>query len=574
MKKLSLILFAFILLPPVSGKSFAHIDSNDRVYPFLEQAWAGGYIRYLPQTRPYTHETAALLLTEAIDSANRSDGKMPAWIARTARQHLDRLSDPRNNLLRYDFGQSDFVSLDTNIEFGLDSSLGRMEDTIIEGVGPFGISIGLGDSVFLGLSVLPALAYWGWTEEPYPLYGEPVLSDYYHYVYPIESGSGSFGHGGYHELGAKELRILFDTFNQFSIDLDYIQLHAGRDALDWGPGRVANLVLSKTAKAYDYLALQFPLGRRGRFSWMTGILQNFAYGGGTLDERLLTAHRLEYQIADWLYLAIYESVVYDFTFELAYLNPLAIYYVTEVTQGSDDNKLGGADAVVLLPPVKLYISFFADDWDAGRLFAFNNSHNEWAAIFGAQYAGLYPGLNMLLEYTYLSHWMYTHFTWSDISSPGRSYQHYGSHLGHFLDPNSHMLYFESSFDFDAVSWITFSFWFAQNGRGDINTPPDWAEESTLHGVGDHRDIYYSFLDRGKPGFAITTDLDWSVSGSYTFPAIGLTLHAKYSIQYGFSQNTEDLERVAGSEDVQHFITCTVNWNPGALRVRSDDRLSR
>ena len=553
---------------PATSRDLDYIDTADQVYHFLDQAWAGGYIRYLPQVRPYTREAAVDLLGVVIAESTGTDTKMAAWMGNMARQHRDRLTDSRRDLLRYEFQRDGFVSVDANVEFNLDSALSRIEDSIVTGVGPFGIGLGLGGVMFLGLDVIPALAYWGWTEEPYPLFGDPVLSDYYVYTQPLESGTGTFNLGGYHELGAKELRILFDTFNQFSLDLDYVKLHAARGTLDWGPGHLANLILSKTAKAYDYISAEMPLGESGRFSWMTGILQDFAYdGGGSIDERLLTAHRIEYQITRWLYLSIYESVVYDFSFELAYLNPLAVYYVTEVTQGSDDNKLGGADVVFLLPYLKLYISFFADDWDAGRLFAFNNSHNEWAAIFGAHYYGFYPGLSLLLEYSYVSHWMYTHYTWSGISSTGRSYQHYGSHMGHFLEPNSHMLYFESRYDINAESWIILSFWFTQDGRGDINSPPDWGAESALHGVDDYRDIYYSFLDAGKPGFTIDTNLDWSISGNYALPDTGLTFWGKYTIQHEFSQYTEDMSRVPGGEKVEHYLTLAVRWNPGFLRAK-------
>ena len=558
-------IFCIALMLSVSvvwGQDFDTIDPNDQVYHFLEYAWAAGRIRYLPQERPYSRATIVRLLEETLATRPKPDDKMGLWIADNAEAHLSRLTDARRELHRFEFDRGGYIASDAIIELGLDSSLTRFEDTIVDGIGSVGVSIGLNDTIFLGFDLTPTLAYWAWYEKPYPLYGEPVLSDYYHYSYPIESGDGTFGHGGYHELGAKEIRLLFDTLNRFALDLDYVQLYTGRDALDWGPGHTANLLFSKTAKPYDHLALRFPLGDSGSFSWMTGILQDFAYDGDhSLDERLVTAHRLEYQVADWLYLSIYESVVYDFTFELAYLNPLAIYYVTEVTQGTDDNKLGGADAVVLLPFSKLYVSFFADDWDAGRLFAFNNSHNEWAGIFGAQYFGLYPGLSMLLEYTYLSHWMYTHYTWQGLSSTGKSYQHYGSHLGHYLDPNSHMLFFESRYDYDGFRWVALSFWFSQNGRGDINTPPNWGAESDLYGVDDYRDIYYTFLDKGMPGFAIDTTLDWSLSGSYTFPDIGLTLDGRYSIQYSLSHDTDTAALIAGSEDVQHFLSLGLSWSP-------------
>ena len=548
----------------VMADNLRNVPLEDPVYAFLDYARAAGRLGFLPRVRPYSQGDVSRYLSRILQSAQDStEGQ--GWISARAREHLARLTNPDRTVASGQFSDTGTVAIDASATLRTDAALNRLRDTIPTVTMPIGLAIALGDDAHISLDVVPAFTYWAWYERPYMRYDQQLLSDYYTYTYWFDTDSGSFNHGNSHQPGRASARISFDTTNQFSVDLDYLRLHAGREALDWGPSDVANLVLSGTAKPYDYLGFTVPLGEVGTFAWVTAILQDFAYAPGPMEERLLNAHRIGYQVTDWLYLALYESVIYDLAFKLAYLNPLSFYYVAEVTQGSPDNKLGGADVIVNLPNVEVYGSFFADDWDAGRLLSFNSSHNEWAGIVGARSAGLLlPGLTLNLELVYLSHWMYTHFTWESLSDVGKSYQHYGSPLGHYLGPNSWMAYLSARYTHSAETWGATAFRLIQDGRGDINTPPNWSEEAALHDVDNYRDIYYSFLDRGKPGFTIDTTLDWTLTGHHTFPGTGLSLEAGYTLQYSFSQTTEDMSRIPGSELLEHFLSIEAGWSPGAI----------
>ena len=74
--------------------------------------------------------------------------------------------------------------------------------------------------------------------------------------------------------------------------------------------------------------------------------------------RLVTGHRFEYQVTDWLMFSIYETVVYSERFELAYINPFSLYYISEVNQGDLDNKMGGFDLIFRFASSNLYLSTF------------------------------------------------------------------------------------------------------------------------------------------------------------------------------------------------------------------------
>lgn len=560
----SLIALGLLVAGNTAADTLRYVPLDDPVYDFLHYARISGDIGFLPQVRPYTRGLVTDLLTEASRSAESP------WITRRAEEHMARLTQPGTSVFTGRFGENGTVSLDAAVTLRTDAVLNRFEDTIPAATVPISLSVSPADTVHVSLDVRPALAYWSWYERPDIRYRDPLLSDYYAYTYWFDTGTGSFNHGGAHTPGRPSTVMTFDTTNQFTVDAGYLQLTMGREALDWGPSREANLALSATAKPYDYLGFTMPLGGAGSFAWITGILQDFAYEAGPMEERLINAHRIGYQVTDWLYLALYESVIYDLTFELAYLSPLSFYYVTEVTQGSPDNKLGGADIIVNLPNVELYGSLFADDWDAGRPLSFNASHNEWAGTLGARSAGLFtPGLLLNAELTYLSHWMYTHFTWTDISNVGKSYQHYGTPLGHYLGPNSWMLLLDGRYDLAAGSWASTAFRLIQDGRGDINTPPNWSAESALHDVANYRDITYSFLDRGKPGFTIDTTIDWTLSGHHTFEGSGLSVEAAYTVQHSFAQATEDMARVPDSALTEHFVSIEGRWTPGTLLHRRE-----
>jgi hypothetical protein len=336
------------------------------------------------------------------------------------------------------------------------------------------------------------------------------------------------------------------------VGLKYASFHFGRDVLDWGPGNVANLSLSKTAKTYDFVKLDVPIGPKGRFTWMTGFLQTALYGEGREDDygkKLVTSHRLEYQFFKWFSLAFTETVIYSNRFELGYINPFGLYYISEMRLGDYDNKLAGFDFIFRVPPVKFYLSFLADDWRTEKIYSVRYFNNMFGVIGGIEVWDILPKLKLNLEYSFLSQWMYTHRSNLAEADSYNNYEHFDTHLGHFLNPNSHMLYFEAQYEILPLFFAGLTFWFTQDARGDINTPPDWDEEQALYGVDEFTDLYYNFLDLGVSDVPIETNLDWTIYGEYYIPRHGVKFRASYSLQY-----TQNLNKVAGENRWDHFFT--------------------
>lgn len=559
-KKMITTLLLLLLCMGLSAEGLRNIPLSNPVYLFLEKAYVYGCIDYISQARPYTESQTLDYLQDIHTYIIENKIDLPASFLENLNYFKEQFNSQRETAVFAEIGENSTLHLQPRFNLHIDSNLVSPGDTIPAFTGDIELSASFDTSFYLSLNMETILNYWGWSNLPYKPYHSPGIPDKYVFAYSLDNGSSGFNHEGTHTAGTHELVVTTNAESQLSVDLEYLTFGFNKGNLDWGPSRVANLALSKQAKPFEYFGFNLPFGDRGMFSWLTGFLYDPTYSSKGLNRRLLAIQRVEYQITDWLLLALYESILYDYTFEMAFINPFTIYYVAEVNQGTEtSNKLGGFDLIFRLPKSKIYLAMYSDDWDMKDILSFNASHNEWIGTLGVHYFDLIPDLTLLFEYTYVSHWMYTHFTDPIPNISSKSYQHYLSPLGHFLGPNSHMIHLQGDYDLSLFMNAGSSLSFIQDGRGDINTPPNWGAENTLHGVTDYRDIYYSFLDIGKPGFTVTTIFDWSIFGSLIIPEYDISLKGTYSLEYSFINKTEDWALVEGSPRVDHFISLDISW---------------
>lgn len=561
-KKVIFTISILFLSTQIYSDGLGNIPLHDPVYPFLEKSYAYGYIEYISQVRPYTEEQVFDYLQDIESYIIDNKLEPHSVFVQQLGFFKKRYTRKRDTFVTASIGDDSVLMLQPEFAFQADSHINTPGDTIPFISGNIEMSASFGSSFFLSMKMDTMFNYWGWTDRPYKPFQSAHVPDKHVFSYSLDDGSSSFDHKGNHTAGSRELVVTTNMESQLSVDLKYLTLGYNKGSLDIGPSSYANLAMSKDAKPFEYFGFNLPFGKRGMFSWFTGFLYDPVYSAKGLNRRLLAHHRIEYQITDWFLFAIYESVIYNYSFEMAYLNPFSIYYIAEVNQGTETtNKLGGLDFIFRLPKSKVYLSMFVDDWDMKDIFSFNASHNEWIGTLGVRYFDMIPGLDMLFEYTYSSHWMYTHFSDNVTEMSSKSYQHYRSPLGHFLPPNAHMAHLQADYAVDFFLKTGTSFSFIQNGRGDINSPPDWASENALHGVTNYRDIYYSFLDMGKPGFAVQTLLDWGLFGSLFLPDFNLTIRGRYSLVYSFINKTEDWALVDGSTKLDHYVSLDISWLP-------------
>ncbi len=257
--------------------------------------------------------------------------------------------------------------------------------------------------------------------------------------------------------------------------LPWFYLEFGRDQAQWGPGYQGSLMLSQNNPLFDLLKLSAQF-ERFHFTSIHGKLNSEA------GNKYLAAHRLEVRVTPWFYLAGSEAVVYGGRgIEPQYLNPIMPYHIAEHHLGDKDNNTLGFDFTLFpIKRHKVYGELFIDDFTSsenpftyfGNKFAFTLGHF-WVNPFGI------PNVDFRTEYTRIEPYVYTHRDSINI------YQHYNQSIGHWLGPNSDLLYFESNVLINRDLSVQFLAERIRQGKGDINTPhqpEDGTKKSFLSGT--------------------------------------------------------------------------------------------
>lgn len=536
---LSIAVIVFFLFP-VKGfsQTLKNVPYDNPVYHFLDKAYAKSWIEVLHSARPYTEKKVYELLKEIESTYKSSPEKFLPLDIKELELNLKRIQGDKFSLFKT---SSDNFSLELNLSPYITSnvSTGKLDGTATATALGSGISIDVTASKYLYLGLTSDVYLMLETGEgsPYSRFTPAHYPDFNMMTYNLTTGTDGFNNEGARSDGDTEFSIRMDQLNQVTIDAVIATITLGRNALSWGPSNFANMSLSKTAKPYEYITFDIPFGEKIYFTWMTGFLKDkTALRAAEDGKKLISAHRLEWQILDWLMVSIYETVVYDEKFELAYIIPFSLYYIAEVAQGDNDNKQAGIDLVFRVPRTVIYFSFFVDDWDFGQLFKASYYHNEMGVTLGARHYDLLPGLTISGEYTYLNQWMYTHKL---VNGKRNNYTHYGSPLGHVVPPNSHIFYIDFRYDFSTSFTAGISGWFFQHGYGDASVHasdgPDW----DISGAYDPWDDYYNYLDFGIDSIVKETAFDITLYGEYKIPYYGVKIFASWSTEYFYNKSWID-----------------------------------
>lgn len=196
-----------------------------------------------------------------------------------------------------------------------------------------------------------------------------------------------------------------------------LSLSVGRDRMWWGPGRFGSLILSDNSGPKDMIALDLRT-RKINFVSFTSILKS------RLGNKRLSGHRLEVLPFGWMRVGIHELILYSDRFEIGYLNPVTIYFVSEpMTEygnrsgaegrgGSVDNLMIGGDlAIRPLKGMEIYGEVMVDDFQPQKgLEGFKDWDSKYGVLMGAYLVDPF-GLRdteIRLEYAFVNQWCYTH----------------------------------------------------------------------------------------------------------------------------------------------------------------------
>jgi hypothetical protein len=263
----------------------------------------------------------------------------------------------------------------------------------------------------------------------------------------------------------------------------WLDILAGRDLIDWGPGYRGNLLLSGNSNYYDLFKFMFRF-QKFNFESFHGFLNSDR-------AKYLAGHRLEIRLFRSFYFAVSETVVYgDRDVEFLYFNPFVPIMSAERHLGNQDNNMISFDATLLLKNrLQLYGQILLDDFSFAKNI-FHNFVNKWGVLAGGLWVDPFgmKDAEFRFELARIQPFVYTHF--KEINT----YTNYNNVIGHWLGPDSDDLYFELAKQAHknlrlAVSW-------EQRRRGEgndltNNEPPANNRINFLSGVVE-RNRYYGF----------------------------------------------------------------------------------
>ncbi len=214
-----------------------------------------------------------------------------------------------------------------------------------------------------------------------------------------------------------------------------------RHSFGYGEG---SLVLSETARPFMAIETWFYPGSWLNLNFLTGTLEFESKNGLKGDaENFQTMYSLlngQINIGKYFYFGATGSVVWAKRFELAYLNPLMLPFLTQSLVGDFDNvQLGLYTGFTIPNIINLYMSLFIDEVNITVSDFLNKDRNMYAVQFGAKSPLPFWSSIFTFQYTKIEPYMYTHplteTPWYD-KKMDTTYINHGQPLGYFLNPNS------------------------------------------------------------------------------------------------------------------------------------------
>jgi len=317
--------------------------------------------------------------------------------------------------------------------------------------------------------------------------------------------------------------------------LPWFELLIGRENVSWGPGRRGNMLISANPLPMDMIQLRAQYGKLG-FNAFTAIAKS------PLDQdKILSAHRLDFNLWDKGNLGIAESVVTGRdAFEFRFLNPFSIYTVTESSGGtlvedkaetSRGNLLVSGDLELrILRNLALYGELMIDDYQlrVGLVDSFRNWGSKYGIQLGIQMVEplSIDNADLRIEYAFVNQFAYTH------SRPINTYTHFDRVIGHELGSDADDL------------WVNFKYWLTDKLSSTLTYELQRHGEggATIPHPADAPDNQWAFLS-GIPEstHALSVEVKYHAIADFLFSARYQFSHiVNFNHQMGDSENQHDV----------------------------------
>lgn len=294
----------------------------------------------------------------------------------------------------------------------------------------------------------------------------------------------------------------FDFFNgylRYQTKSNWLSLTLGREAINCGFGYADKLFLSNNTVPIDFLKLDLNY-KKINYTFTYGSIKGDSLGVD-LKSKNIALHRLNVRFSDIFKVGYYEAVIMNNNpFNFVYLNPISFITSADLNTGAKEtmqnNTLMGFDFE--LNPIKniaLQSSLIIDDINLSTIFKndVSSTDNKIGYQVGTMWTNAFtiPDISLMLEYTRLNPFIYTHRSNKD------SYTHWGLSLGHNLPPNSDEIAIKLNYNISNRIKICLLYQFQRSAQGiyyDSITQQIINYGGNINRGDGDKSINYKFLD--------------------------------------------------------------------------------
>lgn len=261
----------------------------------------------------------------------------------------------------------------------------------------------------------------------------------------------TFGYLKYHTSPAKGMNLA-------------IQL--GREDITLGYGYGSKLVLSGDHPTLDFIKFNFDYGVIHFSSIHASTLGPFHPSRKERYTKYFAFNKLKIVIPDLLDIGIGESIIYSGRgIELGYLSPINFYKFVEIsTQDRDNGNVYLDMQTKFIKNLELQATFFLDENILSNLSDLKLYSNKTAYQVGGFWYEAFGinDLSLIVEYTRIRPFMYTHF---DVEN---NYSSHGVNLGHRIGPNADELLTRLAYNYNENLRLTFEHRFVRKGENEYD----------------------------------------------------------------------------------------------------------
>jgi len=338
------------------------------------------------------------------------------------------------------------------------------------------------------------------------------------------------------EFMAGESKSINSMEGYIVLALPWMHIQWGISEDWWGPGWHGALMLSDNSAPKDNLKISGSYGPV-KFTYFTAILSE---NTPEYHPKYMSAHRLEFLLYRGINIGLSEVMIFADRYELRYLNPFTVFYMSQPDDIKSNGVLGVDFDVTLLPAIELYGELMVDDLQTAEgldiLRVWNSKYGILAGGYCADPLGL-KDTDIRIEYAFVNQYAYTHKY--DITR----YTHRGFVIGHWMGTDADDLWL------DIERWLTdklrvsLAYERERQGEGDVrkNHPLDRAP-GLPKTEGANPPKYWDFLSG-------TVESTHSFSTGVSYTVIG-----RYSagLEYTYSQ-IRNVNHVSGVDEKEHRL---------------------